>query len=50
MTGSVLWAKAGSELRGLLIRLACDGDLQRIGAANNVQQRLTVAQALEVLK
>jgi hypothetical protein len=47
VTGLTLWADAGTNMRRLFIRLACDGDL-RIQGYSNPSTRLTIAQALEV--
>lgn len=49
MTGLALWADAGPNTRWLFIRLACDGDRDAY-PAGTMARKLTVAQALEVLK
>lgn len=50
MTGLTLWADAGTNMRRLFIRLACDGDIRRFKRYEGPVFKLTVAQALEVLK
>jgi len=53
VSGLALWAKAGPNTRELFIRLACDGDNHVVETRPDrpsVRRRLTIAQALEVLK
>ena len=47
-----LWDNALPNTRAMFVRLACDGDirLMRCKLGINVDQRLTVAQVLEMLQ
>jgi hypothetical protein len=50
VTGLTLWADAGTNMRRLFIRLACDADwwMRYPVLKRGIRHELTIAQALEV--